>query len=56
MVKVTAISNMDYINNKAVVSLMADTKSDISSDMDVIGLLLALRLILEVQFLRQRAN
>lgn len=38
MVKVTAISNMDYINNKAVVSLMADTKSDISSDMDVIGL------------------
>ena len=38
MVKVTAISNMDYNNNKAVVSLMADAKSDITPDMEVVGL------------------
>lgn len=38
MVKVTGISNMDYTNHKAVVSLIADTKSDVTSDMRVIGL------------------
>ena len=38
MVKVTSISNMDYVNSKATVSLFADTKSDVSDSMDVMGL------------------
>ena len=36
--KVTSISNMDYVNSKATVSLFADTKSDVSDSMDVMGL------------------
>ena len=38
MVKVTSVSNMDYTNNRAIASLIADAKSDVTSDMNVIGL------------------
>lgn len=38
MIKVVSISNMDAPNKKAMVSLFADTKNEVTADASIVGL------------------